>query len=173
MPHLLDTLRTHLDYSTWASTKLIRAAETLTPDELIRDFATADRTVLGTLVHIFAADRIWLRRVRGQPHIPFLDPARELRLETLQTEWPQILTGWTDVAANWTEDSLNRLVEYRQFSGGEFATPIWQIVLHLVNHATHHRGQAAGFLRAMGHQPPKLDLIFYYRELATAGSAHA
>jgi len=34
----------------------------------------------------------------------------------------------------------------------------------VVNHATHHRGQAVGFIRAMGHQPPKLDLIFYYRE---------
>jgi len=38
-------------------------------------------------------------------------------------------------------------------------------VLHVVNHGTHHRGQAAGFLRAMGYVPPPLDLIAYYRTL--------
>jgi uncharacterized damage-inducible protein DinB len=38
-------------------------------------------------------------------------------------------------------------------------------VLHVVNHGTHHRGQVAGFLRTMGHAPPALDLIAYYREI--------
>jgi uncharacterized damage-inducible protein DinB len=42
---------------------------------------------------------------------------------------------------------------------------LWKIVLHVVNHGTHHRGQASGFLRAMGHVPPPLDLIAYYRTL--------
>jgi uncharacterized damage-inducible protein DinB len=37
--------------------------------------------------------------------------------------------------------------------------------LHLVNHGTHHRGQISGFLRAMDHTPPPLDLIAYYRSL--------
>jgi len=44
-------------------------------------------------------------------------------------------------------------------------TPLWQILLHVVNHATHHRGQVSGFLRAMGHTPPPLDLIAFYRTL--------
>jgi uncharacterized damage-inducible protein DinB len=37
-----------------------------------------------------------------------------------------------------------------------------------VNHGTHHRGQVAGFLRAMGKAPPPLDLMAFYRELAQA-----
>jgi uncharacterized damage-inducible protein DinB len=35
----------------------------------------------------------------------------------------------------------------------------------VVNHGTHHRGQVSGFLRSMGHTPPALDLIAYYRQL--------
>jgi uncharacterized damage-inducible protein DinB len=40
----------------------------------------------------------------------------------------------------------------------------------VVNHGTHHRGQVSGFLRVMGHTPPPLDLVFYYREQAAAAS---
>jgi uncharacterized damage-inducible protein DinB len=44
-------------------------------------------------------------------------------------------------------------------------TPACQIVLHVVNHATLHRGQVMGMLRQMGTAPPNNDLMNYYREL--------
>jgi uncharacterized damage-inducible protein DinB len=46
--------------------------------------------------------------------------------------------------------------------GRSFRQALVVIVLHVVNHGTHHRGQASGFLRAMGHTPPELDLDLYY-----------
>ena len=60
MPLSVEELRDHLAYSAWASQRLVQAASELTEDELIRDFQTADHSVLGTLVHTFAADRVWL-----------------------------------------------------------------------------------------------------------------
>ena len=173
MSDLLVTLRSHLDYTQWASGKLLEAAASLTPEELTRDFATADRSVIGTIAHIFAADRIWLKRIRGESPGAFLDPDRERRLDTLQAEWPRVLADWRQLAGEWTEDSMSRRIAYQQMNGQPFETPVSQIVLHLVNHATHHRGQAAGFIRAMGHQPPRLDLIFYYRELDAARAVAA
>jgi len=41
--------------------------------------------------------------------------------------------------------------------------PLWQVVLHAVNHGTHHRGQVSGFLRTLGHTPPVTDLSHFYR----------
>lgn len=160
---MLDTLRTHIDYTTWASAKLLEAAAALTPEELTRDFGASEHSVVGTMGHIFAADRIWLHRVQGVSPVPFIDPS-ERDLAVLQSEWPKILEAWRNLAAAWTEESLSDSISYKQMNGQPFSTPIWQTVLHMVNHATHHRGQAVGFIRAMGHQPPKLDLIFYYRE---------
>jgi uncharacterized damage-inducible protein DinB len=55
------------------------------------------------------------------------------------------------------------MTTYQDMRGNTWTNPIWHLVLHVVNHGTHHRGQAAGFLRAMGHVPPVLDLIAYYR----------
>ncbi len=74
MPVSVDTLRLQLDYSAWASQRLMDAAAKLSHDDLTRDFKTADKTVLDTLVHIYAADRIWLTRVLGEPRATFVDP---------------------------------------------------------------------------------------------------
>ena len=56
--------------------------------------------------------------------------------------------------------------------GKQYESPVWQIVLHVVNHATLHRGQVVAMLRQLGMTPPGTDLIYYYRELeARAQSA--
>jgi hypothetical protein len=53
----LNAVRTHVDYSNWASNRLVTAASTLPPEEPAGDFGTADRSVLGTLVHIYTVLR--------------------------------------------------------------------------------------------------------------------
>ena len=93
MPVSVDTLRLQLDYSAWANQRLLDSAAKLSHEELTRDFKTADKTVLDTLVHIYAADRIWLTRVLAEPRATFVDPEdRDLTL--LQTEWPALHQRW-------------------------------------------------------------------------------
>ncbi len=164
MPVSVDTLRLQLDYSAWASQRLLDAAAKLSPEELTRDFKTADKSVLDTLVHVYAADRVWLSRVLGEPRATFVDPEdRDLTL--LQSEWPALQQRWKLWLRDFGEGDVTRQISYKDTRGNPYTTPAWQIVLHLVNHGTHHRGQISGFLRAMGHTPPALDLIAYYRSL--------
>lgn len=160
-----EVLRHHIDYTAWASRRLVEAAAALTPEELTRDFGTSDKSVLGTLVHIFAADRIWMARIEGFIPQAFVNPEADMRMEALEQNWPQIHAFWKQWAAHQTADSLTEVLTYRDLKGREWSSPLWQIALHVVNHATHHRGQVAGFLRSMGKTPPVLDLIAYYRQL--------
>jgi uncharacterized damage-inducible protein DinB len=165
-----DLLRTHLDYSAWASARLTEAAAALTEEELTRDFSTADKSVLGTLVHVFAADRIWLARVRGEGPRALLDRERDMHLRVLKEDWPRLLDEWKSFLATHTDETVGHSMTYRDMQGKTFGIPLWQIVLHMVNHGTHHRGQVSGFLRSMGHAPPKLDLMAYYFSQAQAAS---
>jgi uncharacterized damage-inducible protein DinB len=135
------------------------------PEELTRDFKTADKTVLDTLVHIYAADRIWLSRVQGESRASFVDPAdRDLVL--LQSEWPALLQRWKLWLRDFNDDDVLRLISFNDLKGRPYTQPAWQILLHLVNHGTHHRGQVSGFLRSMDRTPPPLDLMAYYRTLS-------
>jgi uncharacterized damage-inducible protein DinB len=164
-----DTLRTHLAYTTWASRRLVDAAARLTPEELTRDFQTADRSVLRSLAHVFAADRIWLARLTQAPTPQFITE-EDYSLSVLQNDWPALLDRWQQWAADLTDESAQAIVAYKDMKGNPYSQPLWQLVLHVVNHGTHHRGQVSGFLRVMGHSPPPLDLVFYYREQAAAAS---
>jgi uncharacterized damage-inducible protein DinB len=165
MAMLADVLRNHVNYHAWASSRLIDAASALNPQELTRDFATADHNVLGTLVHVYAADRIWLGRIEGNPPARFLVPEQDMHLAVLKSDWPALLERWKQWGALLTEDSIHRDISYKSTKGDAFVTPTWQIVLHVVNHGTHHRGQVSGFLRAMGRIPPSLELTAFYREV--------
>jgi len=153
----------HVDYTAWASMRLTEACAGLTPDELTRDFGTADKSVLRTLVHVFGADRVWLARVEGRTPEAFLTEA-DHDLAVLQLDWPEVLEGWKRWVAGLDEAALNGEMTYRDLKGREWRNTRWQIVAHVVNHATHHRGQVAGFLRAMGKKPPVLDEIAFFRE---------
>ena len=162
MPVSADALRSHLDYTAWASHRIVDAAAKLSPEELSHDFQTADRTILNTLVHTYVADRLWLARMQHEPQRPPTDADRSLQV--LETEWPALMEHWNAWAASLTDESAQAPLEYHDLRGNPWKQPVWQLILHVVNHGTHHRGQASGFLRTLGHTPPVLDLVGYYRE---------
>lgn len=157
-------LNTHLLYSEWASQRLLADAAALSTEELTRDHGTADKSVLGTLVHIFAADRHWLARVQLRNPGRFIDES-DYSLDVLRRDWPGIHQGWRDWLATLAPEALGEAIAYADLKGRPYSTLAWQIVLHVVNHGTHHRGQISGFLRRMGHRPQPVDLIAYYRGL--------
>jgi uncharacterized damage-inducible protein DinB len=159
------TLRLHLDYTAWASQRLLDTVANLSAEDLARDFRTSDKTVIDTLAHVFAADRVWLGRIQGSPPASFIS-AEDRQLSALQKEWPALQGRWKQWATPLTDQDVQAKIAYRDLKGNSWEQPLWQILLHVVNHGTHHRGQVSGFLRAMGHNPPPLDLIAFYREVS-------
>ena len=162
-----EEARLHLRYSTWASRKLLDAVRQLPPEDLARGVGISHGSLVGTLAHIHFADRIWYNRT-----VDSSEPFRmDADLATLETHWPAILQKWEAWAESLDEPGLQRVAEYANTTGETFRTPVWQILLHVVNHATLHRGQAVGMIRQLGIKPPATDLMLYYRELAAAANA--
>jgi uncharacterized damage-inducible protein DinB len=157
----VDEARLHLRYHGWASRKLFDAALTLSPETLSREMGVSHKSVLETLGHILFADRIWLSRV--------VDPSIQMNSSTplqqaLEKDWPVIQKRWEDWADSLADADLLTPVSYKTLKGDSFQSPPWQVVLHLVNHGTYHRGQVAAMLKQLGAPLPPTDLIFYYRE---------
>jgi len=158
-------LKTQLDYTWWASDRLLDAARSLTEEELDRDLGNSFRSVLGTLVHIFQGDRIWLSRLAGSPRVTLADPDETWTLDSLQSAWVELHLAWIDWAGS-VED-VEKILNYLNLAGKPMAMPIWQVVFHVVNHGTYHRGQITTMLRQLGSTPVGTDLHSYYMSLQT------
>jgi len=156
----------HLRYSAWASLKLVVAVRAVPDADLERPVGVSHSSLLGTLAHILWADWLWFTRVVE----PMEKPGQSR--EVLETVWPELHKQWISWAERASEAEINREVEYKSILDGQMArTPACHIVLHIVNHATLHRGQAMAMLRQMGIAPPHTDLMNFYRELPAAEHA--
>ena len=62
-------------------------------------------------------------------------------------------------------NDIDRSFDYRSLAGKPGRSQFWQMVQHVVNHASYHRGQVTTMLRQLGAAPAQsLDLIAFYRE---------
>jgi uncharacterized damage-inducible protein DinB len=164
MPSLLpELLSSHFDYTRYASMLLVDAARKLTHEELTRDMKVSHISVLGTLTHIYQADRVWLTRFRGSSPPSLAKAGEELTLADLEVQWPALLDEFREYVGSLGEAGAVETFTFRNLAGKEFTMPRWQALLHVVNHGTLHRGQVMAMLRQLGHVPPSTDLVYFYR----------
>ena len=159
------TLILHIRYSRWATGRVLDAVRTVPPEDLSKDLGSSYGSILGTLHHIYQGDRIWFARLQGQPTGKLSEFEPPAGFAAFEKEWLGLgdrLVAWSEglPLERWTE-----VIAYRDTTGTPFQTPARQIVLHLVNHATYHRGQVTTLLRQLGHPVVGTDLIAYYRSL--------
>ena len=154
--------RTLIRYSGWASRKVLAAALQLTREELERPNAISHGSIAGTLAHIYLADRVWQERIIYADKPLVWDAS----LAEAEAAWPGIQQDWETWADSQTDEDLDRVIQYKSINGNLAQNKAGEIVTHVVNHATLHRGQVVGMIRQLGVQPPATDFIFYLRELA-------
>jgi uncharacterized damage-inducible protein DinB len=156
--------RTHIRYSGWASRRLLDVTTTLREEERTRPMNVSHESIQGTLGHIYFADRIWYKRA-VEPDLPMPLMPELVTLEAITVDWPNLQKKWEAWADSLADADLDRIMTYRMLNGSPGESPASHVVLHLVNHATLHRGQVVAMLRQLGVKPPATDLIFYLREL--------
>jgi uncharacterized damage-inducible protein DinB len=163
----LEVLQHHIEYNVWTSRRLLNAVSGLSAEELSRNFGTADKSILGTLAHLYASEKNWLARMQQGTAALQDRTAEDRELEFLLPKWTEVQNNWRTWAVGLPPEAPDRVMEYLDLRGHQWAQPLWQVLLHVVNHSTHHRGQISGFLRALGKTPPPLDFIAFVRERAS------
>jgi len=155
-------LQRHIRYSNWASRVLMDAVRALPPGELERPTGISHTSILGTMTHLHFADWIWYTRVAEPIDKP------EATLGVLEHDWPELQQRWERFVDALADADLARTIPYRSIRGYDGVATVEQIVLHLVNHGTLHRGQVMGMIRQLGIAPPGTDLMHYYMTVEKA-----
>lgn len=155
-------------YNRWANARLYEAAFALQDADYRRNVGAFFKSMHGTLNHLLATDRIWLKRLAGKGEHPdrldaiIHEDRRQLALARADEDDRIVrFIGSLDDA------SMSATVKYATTSGKSFEQPLAAILAHLFNHQTHHRGQAHAILSiCAGREPPSLDLLGMQRGLA-------
>ena len=161
-----EAMRLLYDYNYWASHRLLNTAEQCTPEQLDASLPMSWHSVLGTFVHILGAEWVWRQRCQtGVSPAGLLDAAQFTTLAALRGRWDEEEAALRAYVNGLSDDDLQRVVEYRNTSGQSFRRSLWQILLHMVNHGTQHRGEVALYLTTFGHSPGDIDLSVYYAQV--------
>lgn len=150
------TLQDYLAFHIWATARLIAAVAQLSESEMRQQVGGPFGTVFATLVHLYSAEDIWLSRWQGQAGAGFTHPDRFTSL----TELSEAYTARQQDLRRFIEtQNLDTTVQVR----GQYHT-LAEMLWHVIDHASYHRGQIMAYLRALGHTPPQTNLIHYLRE---------
>lgn len=166
---LTDVVRGLYRYNTWANAQIMKAAGGLTPAQLHEAGGASFDSVHDTLVHTLAAQWLYLERWQGRSPRAMPDPAQFAGLAAIHARW-EIIERDTRVLLGTLDDArLGETLAYTNVQGERWAYPLWQQMIHQVNHATQHRSEAAMLLTKHGHSPGWLDYL-YFVDLEAAGS---
>ncbi len=160
----IDDLRLLLDYHYWARDRLLDAVDALTPEQFTRDLGSSFRSIRDTLAHIYAAEWAWHSRWVGKSPTALLPSDMFPDVATLRATWTDQEAKMRTFLESLGEPGITRVIDYKLINGQAGASPFWQMLQHVVNHASYHRGQVTTMLRQIGAAPGKpMDLIAFYR----------
>jgi len=163
--------RTLYEYNAWANRRMLDACAALTTEQLTREVGGSFSTLRETLTHIVWGEWLWLERWNGRSHGPERPWPEFADVASMRREFEKVDQDLLRFVAGLKGTDLERVYDYKTSAGKPYSNPLWQMLSHLANHSTYHRGQVTTLLRQLGADAIATDLILFFREMAARASA--
>lgn len=152
-------------YNVWANHRLTYHIEQLSPDKWMASVPSSFDSLYKTILHLWDVESIWWQRMRQHERLVIpsetFDPSMRDACNGLMhqsMQWEKFIKEDLDSAAIASD------LIYRNSKGEMFQQPVYQVLLHLFNHSTYHRGQLITILHGLGDKAlPATDFIVYSR----------
>jgi uncharacterized damage-inducible protein DinB len=151
-------------YEYWANEKILELVLSLSEEQQQQEIKSSFPSIYKTCLHVWDASTIWWQRLQKAeeivvPSLSFHPSMQDVAHGLLQQD-----TQWLDWVKATTEADLDYVLPYKNMKGDAFAQPVREILLHLNNHGTYHRGQLVTMLRQVGVEKiPQTDYILFSR----------
>ncbi|HXX17016.1 MAG TPA: DinB family protein [Candidatus Eremiobacteraceae bacterium] len=164
-------MATLYEYNAWANRRMLEAVSPLSKEEFTKPLGSSFSSLRDTAAHIYGVEWLWFERFQGRSPSAIPDDPEFADVARLKVSWQEFEPRLLNFARALTQEDLDRVMEYKTMKFGVYRNPLWQSMMHLVNHGTYHRGQITTMLRQLDAQPILTDLMHFYREKQAA--AHA
>jgi uncharacterized damage-inducible protein DinB len=160
----IKEIQTLYAYNRWANRRLLKAARQLDWQDCTSEMGTSHGSVRGTLAHIIWGEWLWVRRWRGESPKGRFTPEEFPDWASLESRWTNVEDEQEAFIKCLTDDLLEKRVSYENLRAQRWEYSLVQMMQHVVNHSSYHRGQLVTLLRQLGQTPPGTDLLVFLDE---------
>jgi uncharacterized damage-inducible protein DinB len=155
---------TLFQYNAWSTAKILESSSHVTQEQFLAPVPFPHGSLRGTLVHALFGEWVWRQRWEGSPQNPIWKAEEFPTFESLRARWGDEEIRLMQFVTNLTEERLYSKFKYVSTEGVPHERAVWESMMHLVNHGTQHKTEAAAILTGFGHSPGDIDLIVYLNE---------
>jgi uncharacterized damage-inducible protein DinB len=154
------------DYNYWATGRILAASVNATEEQFLAPTTQSFGSLRATLVHILDAEYGWrmLCQHNSLAYFESIDQGNFPTRAALERKWHDEEQAMRDYLSQLRDNDLTRIVRYALDTGQKRERVLWHCLVHVVNHGTHHRSQAAAILKQYGHSPGELDFTVFLNE---------
>jgi uncharacterized damage-inducible protein DinB len=152
------------DYHIWANDLVCNWLDEISEQQWKQVVVSSFNSIYETILHIASAEKLWIERLRKMSKFEILTKIFNGSKEDLIRLWKQIFHSLKDLIEEMPEDLFEQKLLYKNTQGVEYNLPYYQLLAHLINHTTYHRGQVVNMLRQVGFTDVKsTDMTTYFR----------
>ena len=154
------------DYNYWATRRILAASAQVSSEQFTAAASHSFGSLRGTLVHTLDAEYSWrmLLQHNTLEHFREMEEQDFPTFDTLQQRWEKEERSTREYLASLSDDDITGIIRYTTPEGEKRERLLWHALLHVVNHGTQHRSEAAVLLTGYGHSPGDLDFTVFLNE---------
>jgi uncharacterized damage-inducible protein DinB len=156
-----EHLQQMFEYVRWADNQMLAAARSVPDEGYYKEQGISIGSIHKLLVHCMAVEWLWLSRWRNETPARVENQDDYPNRDSVLQRWPLVHSAITDFLGTQTPKSLARDVQYRNLKGELFSLPLADLMLHLIDHATYHRGQLNTMIKKAGGQTANVSYQVY------------
>lgn len=159
-----ELLAQYASYNLWAHQKIIDVATQLKEEQIRKEIESSFSSIFKTFLHTWDAESIWWQRLKLAEHVEIPSENFTSDFDEMQNKLLSQSKLWEEWVANANEHHLLHIFAYQNSKREQFKQPTFQMLQHLFNHSTYHRGQLVTMIRQLGVvKIPPTDFIVFSR----------
>ncbi|HEV7782592.1 MAG TPA: DinB family protein [Chitinophagaceae bacterium] len=145
-----ELLKQYAAYNVWASQRILDVILALPGEKQVAEISSSYPSLYKTVFHMWDAESGWWQRMKLAEHILRPSDNEKATMQEVATGLLQQSKHWEEWVSNASDLSLDHVFQYQNTKREVFKMPVYQMIHHVFNHATYHRGQLINMLRQLG-----------------------
>ena len=152
------------EYNYWANGRILAAAGQASPEQFVEPARFGFVNLRATVVHTLDAEHSWRMRCQHSASTPDMAETDVPTVDLLKQRWHEEEAAMRAYLTTLQDGDLASVVRYTIDTGELRERVLWHCLLHVVNHGTQHRSEAAALLTEYGHSPGDLDFTVFLNQ---------